>query len=176
MQHTVALTIHNWAEKWTSGIKNRRATIRWISSSRIDYHRQSLRLLKKEATSLFRYGLVARQVGKFSGCSIHSLWATPPASSFCAKFRSWVSPFTSNVTCNTKKNPLINTQYTVFSAIEDCRTLIWNRRKYLVHFVEIFHRGVLTRARVILVKNNGGNGRMAALRNHASQWPFESFH
>ena len=47
----------------------------------------------------FWRGAVARQVGKFSGCSIHSLCCMPVSWSFEARFSSCVSPLISNTTC-----------------------------------------------------------------------------
>jgi hypothetical protein len=43
---------------------------------------------------------VARQVGKFSGCSTQSLCGTPASCSFCARFVSCASPLTSKTTCD----------------------------------------------------------------------------
>ena len=77
----------------------------WKSGS---HHLQSLSFLKNDDTVDFGQGFVARQVAKFSGCSIHSLWATPPAFSFSDKFNNWVSPFTSRVTCIYTKKSVVN--------------------------------------------------------------------
>lgn len=43
---------------------------------------------------------MARQVGKFSGCSTQSLCGTPASCSFCARFVSCASPLTSKTTCD----------------------------------------------------------------------------
>lgn len=61
---------------------------------------QSCSFLKNCWTSALGRGAVARQVGKSSGCSTHSLWDTPPSFNLADRFRNWVSPFTCNTTCS----------------------------------------------------------------------------
>lgn len=48
---------------------------------------QSFNFLKKGDTTDLGYGFVARHVGKFSGCSIHSLCKIPLDFSFSERFR-----------------------------------------------------------------------------------------
>ena len=57
-----------------------------------------LHFLNKNAISSLRYGRVAKHVAAFSGCSSHSLCATPFSVSFSARVRSCVSFFTSSTT------------------------------------------------------------------------------
>mmetsp|Transcript_9497 Transcript_9497/g.57933 ORF Transcript_9497/g.57933 Transcript_9497/m.57933 type:complete len:210 (+) Transcript_9497:42-671(+) len=59
---------------------------------------QRFSLRKCAWMSSFGYGLVAKQVGKFSGCSTQSLWRIPASSSFLDKLTSCVCPLTSSTT------------------------------------------------------------------------------
>ena len=51
-------------------------------------HLQSFNFLKKGDTTDLGYGFVAKHVGKFSGCSIHSLCNMPLDFSFSERFTS----------------------------------------------------------------------------------------
>ncbi len=59
----------------------------------------SFSFLKCEPTADLCAGAVARQVGKSSGCSTHSLCATPASASLSASVRSCASPLISSTTC-----------------------------------------------------------------------------
>ena len=95
---------------WTSKQDNKATSLQpaWLIRNQhhdpqpleaVCHHLHSCSFLKWGLSCDLGWGAVARAVQMSSGCSSHSLWATPAALSFSARFCSCARPFTSSTTC-----------------------------------------------------------------------------
>jgi hypothetical protein len=111
--------------------------------------------------------LVARHVAKSSGCSVHSLWATPAAVRLADRARSWGSPFTSSTTWLQHR---VGMAASVGVGVSPNRGEESRQAKVcpacLVHAVQRVRVAVGRRMRVVPVQPDGGHGRVAGLGDH----------